>query len=422
MKRQRNGLSRPTLFRLSKRGLRGLVSVSCIAAVSNTWAAQMTVRLSGFPSLVDYALEEYIDQHHLFEKYAKQYGYDIETKRVPFTSGVAALEALMGGSVDQVLAGQMPVISAISKGRPVYLGSTVALGRNGHAFVVRKNGDIHSLDDLIAKKATIGTLIGSSGYQFLEMAFQEAYGKTAEELGMKVVNIPPAQAATMPKGLDAVVFWSNTPQIMVAKGVGEILLNDWGFTGPAWTAPPGPGKRLDWVKKSPFYPEGVIQYRNYTVWRKEFADANPKLIVAYNLAFAESVHALCQRNGASAAETAYGYVKPEWGDIPKDVALNIFAEDLTIGVRCWSYATYGDVRNIVFTAAWAFKNKYVDKPVTWDDAKKYFSFTAPLQREAWEKMGRNPSLSEMTKSSDVPDIRGYPTWMMDKWPDEAPPK
>lgn len=391
-----------------------------LSGIAVAQTKKVTVRLANFPSGADWAIEQHIDKNKLFQKYATEYGYELELVGTPFMSGVAALEALMGGAVDHVLVGQTPAVSAIAKNLPVYLGSSVAMGHNGHAIVVRPGSEFHSLDDLVKKKATIGTLIGTTAYQFLQAVFQAAYGKTAEQMGVKIVNIPAPQALTMPKGIDAIAFWSYVPQMTVAKGVGEVLLNDWGYTGPAWTSPPGPNKRVDWVKNSPFYPEGFTQYRNYAIWSKSFADAHPKLVVAYNLAVADAVKALCQ-NTPAARELAWEYVKNEWGGLPKDAALEIFAADLTMGVRCWQFVTYGDVRAIVFTAAWSKANGYIDKDVSWADAKKYFAFTAPLEKEVWEKLGRVPSLEEMTKSSGVADIRGLPTWMMDKWPDEKPP-
>ena len=61
-----------------------------------------------------------------------------------------------------------------------------------------------------------------------------------------------------------------------------------------------------------------------------------------------------------------------------------------------------------------YKAGRIRKPVKWDMVKKYFSATAPLEKKAWQMINRFPTIAEMTRK-DVADMRGYPTWEMDKW-------
>jgi len=379
----------------------------------------VTVNIARHPGVADVAISLYIEEHKLFEKIAQKYGYDVKINRINFPSGVAALEAMLAGKLDITIIGQIPALNIVSRQLPVYLGSGSAGGRNGHALVVRPKSDIHSLDDLVKKKAVIATVIGSTGHQFLELLFKAAYGKTPQELGLQVLDMPPGQAITFPQGVDAVALWSSFPEQMIAKGTGAILVTDFGYTGPAWTAPPGPGKRLDFVKNSPFYPEGFTLYRNFTAYRREFVDKYPDLVIAYLEAVQTACKALNQKTSIGKA-IAWRYVKDLW-NIPRDLAMRIFADDLSMGIRGWIWVTYGDVKAITWSSKWAYSKKLIPREVSWEDVKSYFKTLSSLEEKAYKNLGSEPPIEEMTKSTEK-DIRGLPTWKMSEWPDEPTPE
>ncbi|MEN9329927.1 MAG: hypothetical protein RLZZ484_1115, partial [Pseudomonadota bacterium] len=57
-------------------------------------------------------------------------------------------------------------------------------------------------------------------------------------------------------------------------------------------------------------------------------------------------------------------------------------------------------------------------PLQWSQVKDAFSRTAPLIRQAYERLGSKQSASEFTRT-DVADLRGRPVWEMDKWSDRS---
>lgn len=381
-------------------------------------AKKLVLRGFGSPTGPDWPVEQLMAESKLYEKYSKELGFDGSIERIEFTSGVAGLEAMLAGSLDQGLVGQTPAMSIISKGHPVALGAGVVTGRAGHGLVVRPDGKFTSLDDLVDAGATIATLVGTTGHQFVSNLFVTAYGKTPEELGLKIVNMPPDQAMSMPGGIDAVAFWSYVPQRMAEADTGELLINEWGYTGPAWTSAPGPGKRLAFLKRSSLYPEGVSLYRNFATWPDKFVDEHPDAIVAYNVAYHEALQSL-DPHTPEGADRLWSYVKDSW-PISREASLALFEADLAIGARRWQWITYGDVKAIVWSSPFAVGQKIIDKPITWDDAKRAFAKTAELDKRAWEMSGASPTAAEM-ESADTDDVRGLPTWEMNGWPDEPAP-
>lgn len=374
--------------------------------------ATVTMVVARHPLVANLALDMHVEKARLIEKYGERLGVRIVVERPVFGSGVEALEAMLAGRVDMTIVGQVPAVSIVVRDLPVYLGSGVAAGRNGHALVLRSDSKFKSLDDLVAARATIGTLIGTTAHQFLEELFRAAYGKGAEAAGIRLVSITPTAALTMPRGLDAVAFWSIIPQTIVAAGAGKVLINEWGYTGPAWTAPPGPGKRVDFVRKSPNYPEGFSLYRNFNAVRKEFADKHPEAVRAYLLAMAEAASALYQGR-STGRELAWNYVKDTW-KIPRPQASEVLRNDLTMGIRGWIWLTEGDVRAIIQAGKFLQELGRIPKAPSWDKVMEKFRYMATIEAQVWEETGRNPSLEEMTRK-DTPDLRGYPLWMMDRW-------
>lgn len=378
---------------------------------------EVTVNLAKHPAVADMVMVSYVEDHQLFEKYAKEYGYKIKIERPEFSSGGVALEALLGRQLDITIVGQLPALSSISKKLPVYLGSGSAGGRNGHAIMVRPDGNIKSLDDLVKKKGVIATVIGSSGHNFLDFLFRAAYNKTPKELGLQVLNMPPAQAMTFPSGIDAVALWSSFVEQIVAKKTGEILLTDHGVTGPAWKDAPGPGKKIDFFKNSIFYPEGFCLYRNFTVYNKDFVDKYPDLVVAYLKASQTAAVALRQ-DTEQGRDLSWKYIKDVWR-IPRELTGRIFADDLSMGIRHWIWITYGDVKAITWSSEWASANGIIPRNVTWEDVAPYFSKLSALEKRAWEELKEVPPIAEMTKEVET-DLRGLPTWMMSSWPNKYP--
>lgn len=50
--------------------------------------------------------------------------------------------------------------------------------------------------------------------------------------------------------------------------------------------------------------------------------------------------------------------------------------------------------------------------------KGAFERTAPVIKEAYDRLGARPGPAEFTRT-DVPDLRGLPVWEMDKWTERS---
>ena len=86
--------------------------------------------------------------------------------------------------------------------------------------------------------------------------------------------------------------------------------------------------------------------------------------------------------------------------------------------RGWSWPTENDARAVLETSKFMAGNKVIDKPLQWSQVKDAFSRTAPLIRQAYERLGAKQSASEFMRT-DVADLRGRPVWEMDKWSDRS---
>jgi ABC-type nitrate/sulfonate/bicarbonate transport system substrate-binding protein len=349
----------------------------------------------------------------LIEKHARQFGYDVKIEYATFATGPAMIEALIANKADLIIAGPLPTISQMIRGAETYILDLI----EGHvriAVVVPPGSPIKSLDDLVGRKGTLGLSIGTSTHHFAENLFLTRFGKTAEGMGVPLKNVAPSEAATMPKGLDAVVVWEPHISLMESKGIGEVLVDSYGKTGKA--SAEGAGKTVDFFKKAYGHPEDFILHRTPNLVSRKFAGEHPKVLVAYLLAKNEALRVLAKT--PAGPETAFELVK-SWG-LSKEITLNLLKENLIGGLRDWSYFTENDGFSFIMAADWLHKGKRISAPLTWDVVKSYLAGTAAIQREAWELGGRYPSIEEMTRT-DVSDRRGLPAWMVERWKLEQPP-
>ena len=348
----------------------------------------------------------------LVEKYAQQLGFEVTVERPTMLSGVAAMEAVLAGELDMALAGDSPSTTAVANRLPVHLGGAIADGLYGYQLVVRPDSDIGSLDDLVERESKIALVIASGQQQFLDGLFVAAYGKTSAEMGIEHVDMSPSEAKLFPKGLDATAQHAVVPFQMRAKGVCKFLVSNEGVPGPAWKGEVDENGKVPIFKNAPFYPEGFSPYRHFNVINKDFAEQQQDLLLAYTLAMAEAAKALDQ-DTVRGRELALEFGKEIWG-VPQEDVMAQFRASLMMGQRKWVWMTEGDARSLPFTSRLLFKAGRIRREVTWDMAKDALRVTAPVEKKAWEMIGRYPSIAEMTRT-DVADSRGLPSWMMDQW-------
>ena len=397
---------------LIKSSVAGGLAVSTLGFPAISYAGKkINITTSYFPTYPGHALEAYNLKNKLFVRYAENFGYDVTLKHVVAQTGVAALEGVLAGELDWTHHGESPLATIISNGLPVHCGSP-GDGGYGNTLMVRPDSKIGTLDDLVEKKAKIALRMASGQHGFCDALFRAAYGKGPEELGIEMVDMSPSEAMLFPKGLDAVVSHAVIPYLMQAKGVCKFLVNNEGEPGPAWKGKIGSDGKVDFFNKANGYPEGFILYRGYNSYRKGLVEDHPDLYVAFMLATAEAAKAFDQTT-LEGQRRAFEFGKDLW-DIPADHVKLQFKKSILMSHRKWAWITEGDLKACIWGAPMLHKAGRIRKPVKWDMVKKYFSATAPLEKKAWQMINRFPSIPEMTRK-DVADMRGYPTWEMDKW-------
>lgn len=153
------------------------------------------------------------------EGYYKQVGLDVELVR--FTSGRAAMDALIGGQTDLATTAISPAIYAAFQGQPIAI-----LAENarfpGEKITARVESGISTPADLAGKK--IGVQLGSDIHYFL-VSFLQHYGLAEEDV--EIVNLTPTDMVpSLIRGdIDAFVSWRPYPDKAKAEmGDGAIFL------------------------------------------------------------------------------------------------------------------------------------------------------------------------------------------------------
>lgn len=88
-----------------------------------------------------------------------------------------------------------------------------------------------------------------------------------------------------------------------------------------------------------------------------------------------------------------------------------YVENILYRRRGWSWITEGDAKSLVGLSQ--VKSIY-EKPLTGDLVKGLLRLGAPLAKEAWERVGKDPG-SEAFANTKAIDMRGLPVWEIDRW-------
>jgi ABC-type nitrate/sulfonate/bicarbonate transport system substrate-binding protein len=138
----------------------------------------------------------------------KARGLDIEI--VPFLAGPPLNEAIVAGTLQIGNGGDFPITSLILANAPVtcvgYILTPVLL----HAIMVRPDSPMSKPEDLKGK--SVGLVAGSSA-EFALVGYLEGNGIDPKDVSIKTMPIP--DQATFPRGIDAVLPWDPTPELML---------------------------------------------------------------------------------------------------------------------------------------------------------------------------------------------------------------
>jgi ABC-type nitrate/sulfonate/bicarbonate transport system substrate-binding protein len=359
-------------------------------------------------------ITQYMIDNKLFEKRAAELGYQLTVDWRDYPTALPMVEAIVGNNLDMGMWGNTPIIRAISAKLPVSL-MCVGEGHQRIVIATRKGSPIRTIQDLKGK--TMGTLLGGDPYNALtQMLRWELGSANPKDNGIRLVNIPTlAQAAQVPAGLDATSAFYPAFLAAQAGGTSTAIMNSFGYTEDYYDGPLGKGAgiMLPSVKKSPFFPDGYYLHRSFWLLNNAVAEKTPKIALAFLLAQQDALTALeAMKNPGAVSQL----VKPFWLLDPEAGAKVVEEDVLTI--RGWSWPTENDARAVLEVSKYLVESKAIDKPLSWAQVKGAFERTAPLVKEAYDRLGMKPDAAEFTRTG-TPDLRGLPVWQMDQWTERS---
>ncbi len=369
-----------------------LLVVSWLAPTGTAWAQAkkaVEVRL-GWLTFAggSSAIAAYMIRDKLFEKHAATFGYDVNATWRSFPSGPSLNEAMAAGQLDiDMHMSALPTASRIAAGIPA-VPIAVTGSHITNAIMVAPNSAIKDVSQLPGK--SVGLVLGSSSHYLLASVAWYHFGKTTEELKIKLVNMPVTEAIKMPGGIDAAAVWVPQRFIGPQQGISEWLVDADGNTGKGHRTP---GVRLPEVKKSWAYPEGYNTDRIYAFARDKFLAEHPDLVLAFLLGHMEA-----QGKVLADTEGTIELINSHW-KLPRiivETTLQTYAE--TAGIRRTPMLLEWDVLTLVKASEFLTFMKVRDNPLAFDDLKPLFLKGAEVQRRAWDRnKASQPSIEDMRK-------------------------
>ena len=357
-------------------------------------------------------MTQYMINNKTLEKRAAEYGYDLTVDWREYPTALPMVEAMVGNNLDMGMWGNTPIIRGLSSGLPISL-MVVGEGHLRFMLTTRKDSPIRNIQDLKGK--TIGVSLGgdpqSALFQMLRYEFDVTDIKAT---GIKFVNMPThAQAASVPNGVDATC--TIYPAYLAAQASGTVAIaNSFGYTEDHYQGPLGKGAGIlmPSVKKSPFFPDGYYLHRSFWILRNALSDQHPNVVLSFIIAQQEAVAALSAMDAGAVSQLVKDYWKLDAVQGAKVV------KDDVLFSRGWSWPTENDARAVLESSKYMVENKVIENPLTWNQIKGAFQRTAPLVKQAYDKLGAKPASAEFLRT-DTPDLRGRPVWEMDKWADRT---
>jgi len=357
-------------------------------------------------------MTQYMINNKLFEKRAAELGYDLTVEWREYPTAIPMVEAIVGNNLDMGMWGNTPIIRAISAKLPISL-MVVGEGRLRFVIATRKGSPIRTLQDLKGK--TVGTLLGGDPYNaFSQMLRHELGSANPRDHDIKVVNMTTlAQAAQVPTGTDATC--AIYPAYLAAEPTGTVaIMNSFGYTEGHYEGPLGKGAGilLPSVRKSAFFPDGYYLHRSFWLTHNRLAEQHPNVVVAFLMAQQEAVAALTAMNPGAVSQLVKDYWK-----LDPEAGAKVVKDDVLFA-RGWSWPTENDARAVLETSKYLVDNKVIEAPLSWAQVKGAFERTAPLVKQAYDRLGAKPAPAEFMRT-DTADLRGLPLWQMGQWADRS---
>jgi ABC-type nitrate/sulfonate/bicarbonate transport system substrate-binding protein len=323
----------------------------------------------------------------LFEKAAERFGYKLTPEWKTFAAGPPSNEAMVAGQLDiDMHLSALPTANRIAAGIPALpiaiVGSNIA-----NAVMVKPGSAVDEVAKLAGK--TIGAPVGTSAHYMLASIVQTHFGKSLEEAGIKIINMPVTEGVKVPPGVDASAVWVPLRFIGPNQGLSEMLVDANGWTGKGSSKP---GTRLPEVTKAWAYPEGYITDRLYAFARAQFMAEHPDIVVAFILAHEEAQESVIKNFDKTVALANEKWAQP---DIIARTTLQTYAE--TAGVRKAPFVLEWDVATVRKASEFLAATKVRERPLSWDELKAAFGKSAELQKRAWEMASSKPGIDDLRK-------------------------
>lgn len=357
-------------------------------------------------------MTQYMINNKLFEKRAAELGYDLTVDWREYPTALPMVEAMVGNNLDIGMWGNTPIIRGLTSGLPM---SLMCVGEGHLRFLIttRKGSPIRNAQDLKGK--TIGVSLGGDPQSALQQMLRYELGSAnPADHGIKFVNMPThAQAASVPTGVDATC--TIYPAFLAAQANGTVaIMNSFGTTEDHYEGPAGKGGGilLPSVKRSNFYPDGYYLHRSFWIVRNALTEQHPQAVVAFLVAQQEAVAALSAMDHGAVSQLVKDYWK-----LDATQGAKVVGDDVLFS-RGWSWPTEADALAVLESSKYMVNNKVIEQPLNWSQVKAAFQRTAPLVKQAYERLGAKPPAAEFTRT-DAQDLRGRPVWEMNQWGDRA---
>lgn len=357
-------------------------------------------------------MTQYMINNKLLEKRAAELGYELTVDWREYPTALPMVEAMVGNNLDMGMWGNTPIIRGLTSGLPI---SLMCVGEGHLRFLIttRKGSPIRNAQDLKGK--TIGVSLGGDPQSALQQMLRYELGSAnPADNGIKFVNMPThAQAASVPTGVDATC--TIYPAYLAAQANGTVaIMNSFGMTEDYYEGPAGKGGGLllPSVKKSNFYPDGYYLHRSFWIVRNALTEQHPQVVVAFLVAQQEAVAALSAMDHGAVSQLVKDYWK-----LDATQGAKVVGDDVLFS-RGWSWPTEADALAVLESSKYMVNNKVIEQPLNWSQVKAAFQRTAPLVKQAYDRLGAKPPASEFTRT-DAKDLRGRPVWEMNQWGDRA---
>jgi ABC-type nitrate/sulfonate/bicarbonate transport system substrate-binding protein len=348
----------------------------------------------------------------LLEKRAAELGYDVTIDWRDYPTAMPMVEAMVGNNIDIGMWGNTPIIRSIAAGLPI---SLMVVGEGHLRFVIatRKGSRVRTAQDLRGK--TVGAQLGGDPYNALTSILRYELGSADfKEHKIRLVNTTTlAMAAQVPTGMDASIC--IYPAFLAAQSTGTVgIMNSFGYTEDYYEGPLGKGAgiMLPSVKTSPFFPDGYYLHRSFWLVRDGFTEQHPQVVLAFLLAQEEAVRTLAKLDPGAASQLVKSYWK-----LDAELGAKVIKDEVLF-LRGWSWPTENDARAVLEVSKYLVDSKVIEQPLTWAQVKNAFARTAPLVKQAYERLGSQPASSEFSRT-DTADLRGLPVWEMDRWTERS---